>query len=215
MNTRSTVDAAIENMLIQRGVNVSNPIPVSYEGVANGGVKYDDVIVFIGQHTRIGEKNVVAFADITRELGGSRGIIVTELPNSETVINAVSNYSIVLQLFHYAQLYTTDFFSHRMVFPHRILSEEETTKMFEKFHISIEEITRKVQEDKIKLTPDLPLLRQLGLRHKEYMPMPYIWVQDPAARWIGARPGDVIEIMRKSETAGPTPYYRFCVANKD
>jgi DNA-directed RNA polymerase I, II, and III subunit RPABC1 len=43
--------------------------------------------------------------------------------------------------------------------------------------------------------------------------MPAIDSQDPMAKWIGARPGDVIEILRKSETAGGPPYYRVCVAN--
>lgn len=43
--------------------------------------------------------------------------------------------------------------------------------------------------------------------------MPCIDSQDAMAKWIGARPGDVIEIIRKSETAGGPPYYRICVAN--
>lgn len=43
--------------------------------------------------------------------------------------------------------------------------------------------------------------------------MPAIDSQDPMAKWIGARPGDIVEILRKSETAGSTPYWRVCVAN--
>ena len=43
--------------------------------------------------------------------------------------------------------------------------------------------------------------------------MPAIDSQDPMAKWIGARPGDIVEILRKSETAGATPYWRVCVAN--
>ena len=35
----------------------------------------------------------------------------------------------------------------------------------------------------------------------------------PFARWVGAKPGDIVEILRKSMTAGGTPYYRFCVAS--
>jgi DNA-directed RNA polymerase I, II, and III subunit RPABC1 len=41
--------------------------------------------------------------------------------------------------------------------------------------------------------------------------MPQIDSQDAMAKWIGARPGDIVEILRKSETAGSTPYYRVCV----
>ena len=30
---------------------------------------------------------------------------------------------------------------------------------------------------------------------------------------IEAKPGDIVEIIRKSESAGATPYYRVCVAD--
>jgi DNA-directed RNA polymerase subunit H (RpoH/RPB5) len=43
--------------------------------------------------------------------------------------------------------------------------------------------------------------------------MPLLDSQDMMARWIGAKPGDIVEITRKSETAGSTPYYRLCVAD--
>jgi DNA-directed RNA polymerase I, II, and III subunit RPABC1 len=43
--------------------------------------------------------------------------------------------------------------------------------------------------------------------------MPAIDSQDPMAKWIGARPGDIVEILRRSESAASTPYYRVCVAN--
>ena len=33
--------------------------------------------------------------------------------------------------------------------------------------------------------------------------------QDAMAKWIGARPGDIVEILRGSEA----PYYRLCIAN--
>lgn len=41
--------------------------------------------------------------------------------------------------------------------------------------------------------------------------LPRIRVRDPAAMAIGARIGDVIEITRKSPTAGETKYYRVVV----
>lgn len=42
---------------------------------------------------------------------------------------------------------------------------------------------------------------------------PCIDSQDAMAKWIGARPGDVVEVLRKSETAGLAPYSRMCVAS--
>ena len=41
--------------------------------------------------------------------------------------------------------------------------------------------------------------------------LPRIRVRDPAAMTIGARVGDVIEITRKSPTAGETKYYRVVI----
>jgi DNA-directed RNA polymerase subunit H (RpoH/RPB5) len=41
--------------------------------------------------------------------------------------------------------------------------------------------------------------------------LPRIKAGDPAAKAIGARPGDVIRIVRESETAGRHIVYRFCV----
>jgi DNA-directed RNA polymerase I, II, and III subunit RPABC1 len=160
----------------------------------------------------VSEKTVREFAKKVREYGASTGIIVIPNPPSETILNIVASLSNVIQIFHETQL-SFDITQHRKVPPHRILSKDEVEKMFEKFHISISQITKKVQEDKVSLDGELPFLQQLGMKHKEYMPMPYIWTQDPVARWIGAKPGDIIEVMRKSETSGSTPYYRFCVAS--
>lgn len=44
--------------------------------------------------------------------------------------------------------------------------------------------------------------------------LPRIGVRDPAAMAIGARVGDVIEITRKSRTAGETKYYRVVVKTR-
>lgn len=42
--------------------------------------------------------------------------------------------------------------------------------------------------------------------------LPKIKAGDPAAKAIGARPGDVIKIIRPSDTAGEHLVYRYCVA---
>ncbi|MHA1948550.1 MAG: DNA-directed RNA polymerase subunit H [Candidatus Thorarchaeota archaeon] len=41
--------------------------------------------------------------------------------------------------------------------------------------------------------------------------LPRIQVRDPAARVLGARPGQVIRIERDSPTAGRTYYYRLVI----
>ena len=41
--------------------------------------------------------------------------------------------------------------------------------------------------------------------------MPYIRASDPAVKWIGAKPGDILRITRKSLTAGESLIYKYVV----
>lgn len=72
-------------------------------------------------------------------------------------------------------------FNHRLVPKHTILSEEEKRRVIREF----------AGGDPYKL--------------------PYILVSDPVVKAIGAKPGDVIKIIRKSPTAGVSIYYRLVV----
>jgi len=40
---------------------------------------------------------------------------------------------------------------------------------------------------------------------------PYLLATDPVAKEVGAKPGDFVRIIRKSETAGSSTYYRYGV----
>jgi DNA-directed RNA polymerase subunit H (RpoH/RPB5) len=41
--------------------------------------------------------------------------------------------------------------------------------------------------------------------------IPWIDSQDAMIKWIGAVPGDIVEVVRHSDSAGSQPYYRYCV----
>jgi DNA-directed RNA polymerase subunit H len=52
------------------------------------------------------------------------------------------------------------------------------------------------------------LLRRYGIRPEQ---LPYILSSDPAVKEIGAQPGDIVKITRRSPTAGVAVYYRYVV----
>lgn len=54
----------------------------------------------------------------------------------------------------------------------------------------------------------LRVLRDLGVRPEQ---LPWIRASDPVAKLLGARPGDIVRIVRKSSTAGTSIAYRFVV----
>lgn len=47
--------------------------------------------------------------------------------------------------------------------------------------------------------------------HTKPTEMPLIYINDPAIRQLGVKPGDMIKITRKSPTAGESIYYRYVV----
>ncbi len=52
------------------------------------------------------------------------------------------------------------------------------------------------------------VLKELGIKPIQ---LPWITASDPVARAIGARPGDIIRIRRRSVTAGEIVVYRYVV----
>ncbi|ABM81393.1 DNA-directed RNA polymerase subunit H [Hyperthermus butylicus] len=52
------------------------------------------------------------------------------------------------------------------------------------------------------------IIRELGVRPEQ---LPWLRATDPVARAIGAKPGDIVRIYRKSPTAGEVVVYRYVV----
>jgi DNA-directed RNA polymerase subunit H (RpoH/RPB5) len=123
--------------------------------------------------------NILAFAE---ENGHTTGVIIVAMsPPSENVLRLAKSHAKKRLIFFHIWQLQFDITTHRMAMPHRILSEEEKTKVFELYKISSPE------------------------------PLPAIDSQDTMVKWIGAIPGDVIEVTRHSDTAGRSLYYRHCV----
>ncbi len=125
-------------------------------------------------------RNFVNFAEANEYKNGL--IIVSLSKPSENVLRVVKSFAKERVQFFWIWHLQNDWTTNRYYVPHRILKEEEKTKLYKDLKIS------KPEEQ-----------------------LPWIDSQDYGARVIGAVPGDVIEILRHSDVAGRSAYYRYCV----
>jgi len=172
----------IQIMLSRRrkGSTKVEPVNMELENVTSYTI--GDVLTIFSQKNNVLVNDIVKFIKAAEEGGYTNGVIVVSLsPPSANVLKFVkSQAKNHLQFFHIRQL-QFDITTHRLAMPHRILNEDEKTEVFKKYNI-------------IKAEDQLP----------------WIDSQDPMVKWIGAIPGDIIEIERHSDTVGKSFYYRYC-----
>ena len=145
------------------------------------------VLVIFSQKDKMLERDVNTFTAYAEENQFTNGmVVVSSSKPSENLLNiirATAPKKGFVQFFHLREL-QMDITTHRMSVPHRILSPEEAKLVLDKNRI-------------VKPEDQLP----------------WIDSQDIQARLIGARPGDIVEITRHSDTVGKCIYYRYCVAD--
>lgn len=145
-----------------------------------------DVLVIFSQKDKMLERDVNTYLAYVAENDYKNGMVVVSKSNpSGNLMNLIRTTFIKerMQFFHLREL-QMDITTHRMSVPHRILSPDEA----------------KVVLDKNRIV-------------KPEDQMPWIDSQDIQARIIGAVPGNIIEIIRHSDTVGQSVYYRYCVAD--
>ena len=144
------------------------------------------LVIFSQKDNGLTVRDINAFTTYAiSQAGYTNGVIVVGMtPPSENVLKFIKGAAKDrVQFFHIRQL-QFDITTHRMAMPHRILKEDERTAVFKRYNVT-------KPEDQL----------------------PWIDSQDAMVRWIGALPGDVIEVTRHSDVAGPQLYYRYCVAD--
>lgn len=143
------------------------------------------LVVFSQKDNGLMARDVNTFMTFANGNGYGNGVIIVGLiPPSENVLKAIKALAKErVQFFHIRQL-QFDITTHRMAMPHRILKEDERNAMFKRYNVT-----------------------------KPGDQLPWIDSQDTMAKWIGAMPGDILEVTRHSDVAGPQLYYRYCVAD--
>jgi len=147
------------------------------------------VLIIFSEKSRVTENVLQIYITFAEENNYKNGVIVISLLNpSENVFSFVREYNsdpknALFQVFEIRRL-QFDITTHRRFPPHRIITKEELSALEKKFNIT---------DPKKQL--------------------PWIDSEDPGAKWVGARSGDVIEIQRFSESAGASTYHRYCTSN--
>lgn len=146
----------------------------------------DQLIVFSQKDKGLVERDINKILEFTDGNGYTSGMILVALvPPSDNVLRVIKTLTKdrMIQFFHIRQL-RFDITTHRIAMPHRILKEDERPALMKKFNIN-----------------------DVGNQ------LPWIDSQDPMVKWIGGRPGDIIEVTRHSDVAGSELYYRYCVSD--
>jgi DNA-directed RNA polymerase subunit H (RpoH/RPB5) len=149
---------------------------------------FGGLLIIFSEKTRITTQelgNMIAFASENKHTGGM--IIVSPTRPSESVLDIVrqhiSNKDNALVQLFYQAHLNFDISKHRKVPKHRLLTQNEIDDVMKAYHIA-----------DIKRIPKLDS-------------------QDPMAKWIGARPGDVIEVTGMCVASGENKHWRYCMAN--
>ena len=160
-------------ILKNRGIAANSFDPVgngSLNEVAQHMFEYGGILVIFSDKSRISEKDVRDYIAFAEENEYTAGMVIVSLTKpSPAVWDAVRKHVAIpknplIQLFEIRHL-QFDISAHRKVPHHRILKKEEVDAVFKEFNVSN--------------PSQLPKLDS---------------VEDAMARWIGARPGDVVEI---------------------
>jgi DNA-directed RNA polymerase subunit H (RpoH/RPB5) len=181
--------AVIKTMLIARNFKIEQPEPLGSPVDDTRMYNFGGVLVIFSEKNRVSDSNLTSYIKFASENNYTNGtVVISQIPSSESVLNSVRKYiskdeNPLLQIFDIRNI-QVDKSLHVKVPRHRILTSNEASQLEVRFNIS-----------------------------KPRDQLPWIDSQDPMAKWIGERPGDIVEIIRFSESAGASSYYRYCVAN--
>ncbi len=90
--------------------------------------------------------------------------------------------------------------------PSKKIKKEEATKPVQQFKVSTHFLVPK--HELLSKEEAAEVAKKYNASLSQF---PYILSSDPMVKEIGAKPGDLIRITRRSETAGSTVYYRYVV----
>ena len=188
---KSLEDRALENlksMLTAREFRGENFETITKPLDETTMYEFGGMLVVFSNKTRVSVNDMKAFITYASDNNYTNGlIVVTDSRPSESVLGFIREY-IVNPANTLIQLFELrklqiNITRHRDVPYHRILPQEEKAAVMKKYNMT------------------------------KGTECPWIDSQDAMAKWIGARPGDMIEVKGLDEASAKNIHYRYCMAN--
>ena len=180
-------DKALETLrtMFERRKMNTTKTPVVLDGLdrVNAYTIGNVLVIFSQKDKGVSDRDITNFLEAAETNKYSNGVVIVGMSKpSENVLKVIKSLAKNRIQFFWIWHLQNDWTTHRYSMPHRILTEDEKTA----------------------------LIKQYTLTNPASQ-IPSIDSQDYQARVLGAVPGDILEIKRHSDVAGPALYYRYCV----
>lgn len=180
--------STIKEILTARGVKADKFETVSGALDETKMYTFSDILIIFSTKTRVTEKELNHFLTFATENDHTAGILVVTPTRPSDMVLKVLRTHVEDRQNALVQIFELrhlqfDISKHRKVPRHRIMTDAERTAMMKEFNVS----------------------------HPKFLPK--IDSQDPMAKWIGARPDDVVEVNGLCESSGQNKRFRYCVAD--
>lgn len=180
--------STLTEMLTARGFKADKFDPVGSSIDETKMYTFGGMLVIFSTKAHVSEKNLTGFIEFARENGYNSGIIIVSMSRpSDAVLaglrNYISNSEAPLVQIFELRHLQFNISKHVKVPKHRLVSAQELPDILKANNVDKPNLFRKIDS------------------------------QDAMAKWIGARPGDVIEVTGMCETSAENRRYLFCMAD--
>lgn len=180
--------STLKEILIDRGFKADKFDSIASSIDETKMYTFGGMLVVFSTKARVTEKDIMNFVEFSKENSYNNGIIIVSLSRpSDTVLSAlrtyISNSEVPLVQVFELRHLQFNISKHVKVPKHRLVMKDEIPDILKKCNVDKPSFFRKIDS------------------------------QDAMARWIGARPGDIIEVTGMCETSAENKRYLFCVAD--
>lgn len=149
---------------------------------------YGGMLIIFSSKARVTEKDLMTYVEFSKDNNYNSGILIVSLSRpSDTVLaglrNYISNAEVPLVQIFELRHLQFNIAKHVKVPKHRLVAKDELPDILKANNVVSPKLFRKIDS------------------------------QDAMAKWIGARPGDVIEVTGMCETSAENKRYLFCMAD--